>query len=109
MSERCADLDDSSFRTLVQLATEFATPASPASLVGKYRSGDAELDAFSDAFLRLESLLVPHARENPGLVTAIRAAGRYMMNHDWMPPEDFNELYGFIEPEIPFAELARSS
>jgi len=65
------------------------------------------IDACVDAYFLIDSALASSARAQPGVAAAIRAATQVMLRHDWLPPEDFEAVYRYIETEIPFAELAR--
>ncbi len=65
------------------------------------------MNRFLDANKLLESVLLPHRRTNPGVVTAVRAAGQAVFRRGWMAQADFDAVYGLIEPDIPFAELTQ--
>ncbi|HEY9226805.1 MAG TPA: hypothetical protein VIP11_09175 [Gemmatimonadaceae bacterium] len=57
-----------------------------------------------DAHFLIESALAPLQRTDPGVVTVVRAAGQAVLRHDRLSA-DFEAVYGYIEPEIPFADL----
>jgi hypothetical protein len=91
-----------------EVAAEFAA-AAPGQPEPRWRrtksTGNARTDMYIDASSRIELALAPFEKSDPGIVTAVRAAGRAVLRHDWMRPVSFDAVYGFIEPEIPFAEL----
>jgi hypothetical protein len=72
-------------------------------------TGNARTDLYIDASSRIETALMPYVKSDPGVVTAVHAAGHAVLRHDWMSPATFDAVYGFMEPEIPFAELERSA
>jgi hypothetical protein len=53
----------------------------------------------------LDEALAPLIGTHPGVTTAVRAAGEAVLRHDWLSPADFDAVYRFIEPEIPFSDL----
>lgn len=87
---------------------EFET-ADPRAVVSPRRrtqsTGKPRTDQYSDATFLIESTLAPLQRTDPGVVTAVRAAGHAVLRHDWLPPADFSAVYAYVEPEIPFADL----
>ena len=146
---RCADLDDSAFRSLLrrarlaakpfepfipqafrrvvafriiagasrtvqvgmaiagQVAAEFDAAGSRPSDVPRHahRTGKRATNDYIDAKSVIESTLTSFERTNPGVVTAVRAAGEAVLHHDWLDQADFDASYMLIEPEIPFANL----
>jgi hypothetical protein len=91
-----------------EVVIEFET-ADPRTLVSPRRrtqsTGKARTDELIDATFLIESALAPLQRTDPGVVTAVRAAGQALLRHDWLSPADFDAVYAFVEPEIPFASL----
>ena len=95
-----------------EVAAEFDAAAAhtPSEALRRTRSsGNPRTDAYCDATLRIEPTVTPFARTNPGLVTAIRAAGHAVLRHDWLSETDFDAAYSLIEPEIRFADLVPPS
>ena len=95
-----------------EFAFEFADsdpPASASPLRRTRSTGKPRTDAFIDATFLIESALIPLQRTEPGVVTAVRAAGRVLLMHDWLSPADFEAVYGYVESEIPFADLEAAS
>jgi hypothetical protein len=95
-----------------ELAMEFDLPeerspssASPSPYHRTESTGEATTDAYIDAMFLIESALALLAHENRGIATVVRAAGQAVLRHDWLPRADFDAVYAFIEPEIPFAAL----
>lgn len=74
-----------------------------------HSTGQPGTDVYIDATFLIETALMPFERTNPGLVTALRAAGQAVLRHDWLSQSDFDAMYALVEPEIPFAELAPPS
>jgi len=147
---RCADLDDSAFRSLLrrarlsakpyelflppavrsraafrviarasrtvqvsiaiagQIAAEFEAAGSQRSAVPRNTrsTGKRATHDSVDAYFLIESTLTSLERSNPGVVTAVRAAGQAVLHHDILDQADFDAAYMLIEPEIPFASLA---
>ena len=68
-------------------------------------TGKPRTDAYINAWLSIDAALTPFHRTDPGLVTVVRAAGEAVLTHDWLSPTDFDTVYGFVEPEIPFGIL----
>lgn len=151
--ERCAELNDPSFRALLDRALLFAKPFEPllpeaaersiparvivgvarAAISGLAIAGTmaAEFEASgppapprprrepkltgrprTDALLRaaslIEGVVAPLERTEPGVAVAVRAAGHAVLRHDQIPREDFEAIYKYVEPAIPFAELQAS-
>lgn len=94
-----------------EVVAEFgaAVPHAPNVPLRRTRSGNPRTDAFVDATFRIEATLTPIGRTNPGVATAIRAAGHAVLRHDWLSETDFDAAYSLIEPEIPFADLVPPS
>jgi hypothetical protein len=72
-------------------------------------TGKPTTDAFIDAWFSINSALTPFQQTDRGLVTVVRAAGQAILRHGFLSPVDFDAVYGFVEPEIPFATLEMSS
>jgi hypothetical protein len=68
-------------------------------------TGQLTTDAYIDANFLIESALTPIQRGDPGVATAVRAAGQAVLRHDWLARTDFEAVYALVEPEIPFADL----
>lgn len=68
-------------------------------------TGAPRSDAYWDAICLIESALKHIQRTDPGVATAVRAAGQAVLRHDRLAPADFETVYSFVEPEIPYAEL----
>jgi hypothetical protein len=94
-----------------QVAAEFEGAGSESSrLPRRTRStGKQSTDAYIDANFLIESTLTSFERTNPGVVTALRAAGQAVLHHDWLAQADFDAVYMLVEQEIPFADLAPPS
>jgi hypothetical protein len=95
-----------------EVAAEFDAAAAhaPSEPLRRTRSsGNPRTDAYCDATLRIEATVTPFGRTNPGLVTAIRAAGHAVLLHDTLSETDFDAAYSLIEPEIRFADLVPPS
>jgi hypothetical protein len=91
-----------------EVVAEFEGSSQQASCSPRPRTrstGRARTDAFVDASFLIESALAPLQRTDPGVVTAVRAAGQAVLRHDWLTVSDFDAVYSYIEPEIPFADL----
>jgi hypothetical protein len=63
------------------------------------------VDAYIDASNEIESALMSLEREHPGVVTAVRSAGQAVLRHDCLSRANFDAVYRYVEPEIPFATL----
>jgi len=91
-----------------EVVTEFET-ADPRTFVSPRRrtqsTGKPRTDEYIDTTFLIESALAPFQRTDPGVVTAVRAAGQAVLRHDWLSPADFDAVYAFVEPDIPFASL----
>jgi len=89
-----------------ELVSEFETVP---QVRGPFRrttsTGNPARDARLDAYYRLEEALLPY-ESHAGLCTAVRAAGMVVPKRDFISETRFNEVYGFIEPEIPYASIA---
>jgi hypothetical protein len=85
---------------------EAAAPGEPTPPPHRRRStGKRVIDACVDATHMLEAAVSRHERTDPGVATAVRAAGRAVLRHDWMSPEAFHAVYRYVESEIPYAEI----
>jgi hypothetical protein len=80
---------------------EFEAPHHSSPLRRPRSSGNPVSDV---AFL-IENVLAPRERAEPGVATAVRAAGHAVRRHDWLSSQDFETVYRYLEPDIPFAEL----
>jgi len=95
-----------------EAAAEFegSTPAAPDQPPRRTQStGSPRIDAYIDANFLIESMLAPLQRTDPGVTTAVRAAGQAVLRHDWLLRADFQDAYALVEPEIPFADLESPS
>ncbi len=99
-------------QTSIALVAEFAaefeasTPGAIELPRPRTRStGRPRSDAFIDANFLIESAVTPLARSAPGVAAVVRSAGRAVLGRGHLSPSDFDAVYGYIEPEIPFAEL----
>jgi hypothetical protein len=91
-----------------EVAAEFEASDPHASASAKPRAGSTgrpRTDAYIDATFSIESALEQLQRTDPGVATAVRAAGQAVLRHDWLTQSDFEAVYAFVEPEIPFADL----
>jgi hypothetical protein len=61
--------------------------------------------ALIDAHRRLEAALRSRRQQHPGVVTAVRAAAEGVLHHAWLTPVEFDALYQYVAPEIPFTSL----
>jgi hypothetical protein len=78
----------------------------PPHWVGRQRTtGNPRTDACVNAYMLIESKITPLQHSQPGTVAVVRAAAQAVLRHDWLTPTDFAAVYGFVEPDIPFAEL----
>lgn len=94
-----------------QVVAEFETPESRAADVAKRRtlsSGSPRIDALVHASMLIESTLAPLEGTGPGVATVLRAAGQAVLRHDWLSDAEFESVYRYVEPEIPFASLDTS-
>lgn len=90
-----------------EVATEFERVTNSPPLRRTTSTGNPVTDAYVDAAFLIESALAPRNRSQPGVATVVRAASQAVLRHDWLPPEDFEAVYKYIEPDIPFDELRR--
>jgi hypothetical protein len=91
-----------------EVSTEFEAAQPPASMSLKARArstGKPRTDAYIDATFLIESALMPLLGTDSGVATAVRAAGQAVLSRDWLAPAVFHDVYAFVEPEIPFADL----
>ena len=49
------------------------------------------------------------AEASAGVATAVRAAGLAVLRHDWHRPGGFTEVYRYVEPEVPYANVERDA
>jgi hypothetical protein len=88
-------------------AVEFDTPDSWVPVYRPASTGKPRTDAFVNAYTLIEIALASRAHAQPGVAAAVRAASKVVLLHAWLAPEDFEAVYRYIEPDIPFAELQR--
>jgi hypothetical protein len=91
-----------------QVAAEFEASATRVRVSPSTRptsTGKRGTAAYIDANFRIESALAPLERAHPGVATAVRAAGQGVLRHDWLSRTDFDAVYAYVEPDIPFARL----
>lgn len=88
-----------------QVAREFDTdePYVPSDSTAPTNS--ARGNALADGFVAIERAVAMRERAEPGLATAVRAAGQAVLGHDFLAPDDFAAAYQYVEPVIPFASL----
>jgi hypothetical protein len=101
----CAELNGPEFRALREREFEEAASERTPPPRRTKSSGKARIDAWVDANFALEAAVAQHERSDPGVATAVRAAGQAVLRHDWMSPEAFHAVYRYVESEIPYAEL----
>jgi len=70
-----------------------------------HSTSDPTTDRYIHATFLIGAALVPIQRTDPGVATAVYAAGQAVLRHDWLLRADFEALYAPIESEIPFASL----
>ncbi|HEY5060350.1 MAG TPA: hypothetical protein VII52_02390 [Gemmatimonadaceae bacterium] len=90
-----------------ELAVEFDTPDSSAPVYRPASTGKPHIDACVNAYALIETALASRIHAQPGVAAAVRAASRVVLLHDWLASEDFEAVYKYIEPDIPFAELQK--
>jgi len=91
-----------------EVAAEFEAAAPADAAVPSHRTrstGKPMIDACVDATQLLEAAVGWHQRSDPGVATAVRAAGQAVLHHDWMAPAAFQSVYRYVESEIPYAEI----
>jgi hypothetical protein len=90
------------------VAAEFEASAPPSPPREPKSTGRPRTDALVRASRLIEAAVVPLEREQPGVAAAVRAAGIAVLRSTWMPREDLNAIYAYVEAEIPFADLKAS-
>lgn len=85
---------------------ESAFPSSDRDLWRRSTSSEnPDRDRYSDAFSTIEHALARHHVRTPGISTAVRAAAQAVLRHDFLTPADFDRVYQWVAPEIPYATV----
>jgi hypothetical protein len=97
-----------SLGVITELAGEFTERSTDSSASPRRPIFDPKHARFGDAWFAIESAL-QSSTASVGVATVVRAAGQALLRHDFLAPATFAEVYGFIEPEIPFASVEQSA
>jgi hypothetical protein len=95
------------YHVRVRVSGGVRSAATPRPVSQPANTGKPVIDACVDAFILIDNALASQARAQPGVAAAIRAAAQAVLRHDWLPPGEFEAVYTYIQPDIPFAELGR--
>ena len=67
-------------------------------------SGRTTTDTYVDAAFQIEAIVQEKALD-PGVAAAIRSAAQAVLRHDWIATDAFDDVYQYVENEIPFDSL----
>lgn len=94
---------------LMEVGAEFETGHRPQLRNRARGMADASKEDYFDAHRLIHNLLADHARSRPGVTAAVETAAHVLPIQDLVEPEVFEAMYRYVEPVIPFAEIASTA